>query len=110
MTYRQRLDTLMNRPATRNAIMAVILFNAVILGLETSQTVMDSAGWLILLLDTICLAIFVAELAAKLWRRVSGSSGRAGTSSTSSSSRCRWCRRDRALPCCARCASCGFCA
>ena len=66
MTYRQRLDSLMNRPATRNFIMAVILFNAVILGLETSQTAMQHAGWLILTLDTVCLAIFVAELGAKL--------------------------------------------
>ncbi|WP_299564990.1 ion transporter [uncultured Sulfitobacter sp.] len=46
--------------------MYVILFNAVILGLETSDAVMARAGELILTLDRICLAIFVAELVAKL--------------------------------------------
>lgn len=55
------------RPAFSNFIMGVILFNAVILGLETSDTLMAKAGWLISTLDTLCLAIFVIELAAKLF-------------------------------------------
>ncbi len=66
MTFRQRLAQFIDRPAVRNFIMVVILFNAVILGLETSEIVMRQAGGLILILDAICLAIFVAELAAKL--------------------------------------------
>ncbi|PIL19578.1 voltage-gated sodium channel [Puniceibacterium antarcticum] len=66
MSFRQRLAHQIDRPVTRNIIMAVILFNAVILGLETSTVVMQQAGGLILLLDAICLAIFVAELVAKL--------------------------------------------
>ncbi len=66
MSPRQRLTQFIDHPATRNFIMAVILFNAVILGLETSAIVMQRAGWLILTLDTICLVIFVVELAAKL--------------------------------------------
>jgi voltage-gated sodium channel len=49
--------------------MGVILFNAVILGLETSESVMNTAGGLIVALDTACLAIFVAELVAKLYAR-----------------------------------------
>ena len=57
----------LERPMVRNAIIGVILFNAVILGLETSASVMARFGGLILLLDTICLAIFVAEIAAKLF-------------------------------------------
>ncbi|QUJ78055.1 ion transporter [Sulfitobacter albidus] len=63
-------DTLARHLASarvRNFILAVILFNAIILGLETSPAVMRRAGALILLLDQICLAIFVAELAAKLF-------------------------------------------
>ena len=56
-------------PFTRNAIMGVILFNALILGLETSKSVMNAAGGLIILLDKICLSIFVAEIAAKLYAR-----------------------------------------
>lgn len=66
---RQTLSDFLDRPSTRYAIMGVILFNAVILGLETSETVMNTAGGLIILLDTACLAIFVAELAAKLYAR-----------------------------------------
>ncbi|NEX48063.1 ion transporter [Pseudotabrizicola algicola] len=54
-------------PVVRNAIIGVILFNAVILGLETSTTVMSRIGPLILMLDRICLAIFVAEIVAKLY-------------------------------------------
>nr|WP_243730888.1 ion transporter [Rubellimicrobium sp. CFH 75288] len=47
--------------------MAVILFNAVLLGLETSPRIMAVAGRLILALDALCLSIFVAEIAIKLW-------------------------------------------
>lgn len=51
----------------RNVIIGVILFNAVILGLETSAPVMQAVGPLILWLDTLCLAVFVGELALKLY-------------------------------------------
>jgi voltage-gated sodium channel len=50
----------------RHVILAVIVFNAVLLGLETSPEVMARAGGLILVLDQVCLAVFVAELLAKL--------------------------------------------
>ncbi|GAA0297057.1 ion transporter [Rhodovulum strictum] len=63
---RDRLAQALERPVTRNAIMGVILFNAVLLGMETSDSIMAEAGPLILLLDQLCLAIFVAEIAAKL--------------------------------------------
>ncbi|WP_136442587.1 ion transporter [Pacificoceanicola onchidii] len=69
MTIRERLGAILDKPATRNTITAVILFNAVILGLETSKTLMDAAGGLIVTLDRLCLAIFVVELAAKLIAR-----------------------------------------
>ena len=51
----------------RNTIIGVILFNAVILGLETSAPVMAAAGPVIIALDYICLSIFVAEIALKLY-------------------------------------------
>ena len=63
---RQRLVALVDHPRFANFITAVIAFNAVILGLETSQTVMQAAGPLIITLDYLCLAIFVAEIALKL--------------------------------------------
>jgi voltage-gated sodium channel len=50
----------------RNAILGVILFNAVLLGLETSKPIMSRAGDVILALDRLCLMVFVIELVAKL--------------------------------------------
>ncbi|WP_439136516.1 ion transporter [Roseicyclus sp.] len=64
--FRARLADWLDSPIIRNAIIAVILFNAVILGMETSPAIMAEAGPLILLLDRICLSIFVVELVLKL--------------------------------------------
>ncbi|MFN7224174.1 MAG: ion transporter [Paracoccaceae bacterium] len=64
---REMVGLWLDRPAVRNTIIGVILFNALILGLETSSTVMARMGSVILLLDKLCLAIFVAEIAAKLF-------------------------------------------
>ncbi|MDT0681791.1 ion transporter [Roseicyclus sp. F158] len=69
MTIRTRIADFIDRPSFRNGIMAVILINAVALGLETSETVMAEAGGLILTIDRLCLAIFVLEIAAKLVAR-----------------------------------------
>ncbi len=66
-TLRNRVLAFVERTAFRNFILAVILFNAVILGLETSDYAMSLAGPLIETLDQICLAIFVIEIALKLF-------------------------------------------
>ena len=50
-----------------NFIIGVILFNAVLLGLETSDEVMAVAGPQILFLDKLCLAVFVIEIVLKLF-------------------------------------------
>ena len=63
---RDRLQALVAHPRFTGFITAVIAFNAMILGLETSQSVMATAGPLIVALDTACLAIFVLELTLKL--------------------------------------------
>ena len=60
------LKTIIEHPRTQSFIMAVIVFNAIILGLETSKTAMANWSSLIYMLDTACLAVFVAELATKL--------------------------------------------
>ncbi|MBM1633072.1 ion transporter [Sulfitobacter mediterraneus] len=67
MTVQQRLQAFLAAKKFGTAIMSVIVFNAVLLGLETSRTAMDVAGGLILTLDRLCLAIFVLELLAKLF-------------------------------------------
>jgi voltage-gated sodium channel len=59
--------TILSRPAFNNFIIGVIVLNAIILGLETSDTIMASYGPLILFLDMVCLAIFVAEIVLKLF-------------------------------------------
>lgn len=66
---RLRIDRFVHDRPVQHVITGVILFNAVILGLETSAAVMARIGPLILFLDGLCLAIFVAEIAAKLFAR-----------------------------------------
>ncbi len=69
---RATLARWLEAPVVRNTILGVILFNAAILGLETSGTVMSHVGGLLKTLDAICLAIFTLEIALKLvahhWR------------------------------------------
>ena len=65
--FRARLAAFLDRPAVRNAIIAVILVNAVTLGLETSEAAMAAAGPLILAIDAACLAVFTVEILAKLY-------------------------------------------
>ena len=67
MTLRQKTADLLATNRVRNFIVAVIIFNAIILGMETSKSLMEAAGPLIIALDRICLSIFVLELAAKLF-------------------------------------------
>jgi voltage-gated sodium channel len=67
MTLRQRVAHWIDHPLTQRFIIGVILFNAVLLGLETSQTVMAQFGPLILLLDSLCLTIFIMEIGLKLF-------------------------------------------
>ncbi|MEO1000310.1 MAG: ion transporter, partial [Pseudomonadota bacterium] len=63
---RDRLAGFLETGWVRNAIIVVIIVNAITLGLETSGRAMEVAGGLLVTIDRICLAIFVAEIAAKL--------------------------------------------
>lgn len=65
MLSREKTAAFLDLPWVRNGIIGVILFNAVLLGMETSGTIMGVAGPLIIALDTLCLSIFVLELALK---------------------------------------------
>ncbi len=66
MEFRARLAAWLEQAWVRNAIIGVIVFNAIVLGLETSDPLMARWGSLIVALDRACLAVFVAEIAAKL--------------------------------------------
>ncbi len=72
MTLRQKMAAFLDRADVRNVILGVILFNALLLGLETSAAAMRAAGPLIAGFDTACLAIFVIEIAAKLFAQGPG--------------------------------------
>ena len=67
MTLRQKTTAFLETNRVRNFIVAVIVFNAVILGMETSDRIMAAAGGVIMILDRLCLAIFVLELLLKLF-------------------------------------------
>ncbi|SEK57168.1 voltage-gated sodium channel [Roseovarius nanhaiticus] len=69
MGTRERLDAFLSRDWVRQLIIGVIIFNAIILGLETSQSLMAEFGPLIVALDSACLAFFVVEIALKLYAR-----------------------------------------
>jgi voltage-gated sodium channel len=64
--WRLRLATWVESARVQFFVVAVILFNSVILGLETSPAAMASFGSLLKLLDKTCLVIFCVELALKL--------------------------------------------
>jgi voltage-gated sodium channel len=60
------LRPIVENPNTERVIMALIIINATVLGLETSQSVMATSGPVLEFIDHVLLAIFVAELAARI--------------------------------------------
>ncbi len=64
---RSKMAEFLEQGWVTNFIIGVILFNAVLLGLETSDQAMAAAGPLILALDSLCLFIFVVEIALKIY-------------------------------------------
>ena len=63
---RLRLAAWVDSARVQHAVVAVILLNAVILGLETSPAIMAGWGTALVLLDKLCLAVFLIEIALKL--------------------------------------------
>ncbi len=70
--WRQRLRTLVEAPTFQRIIIALIVLNAITLGMETSETVMTAAGDVVLALDRAMLMVFTVEIAARIvahgWR------------------------------------------
>lgn len=64
--WRLRLAERVESRRAQQVVVAVILLNAVLLGLETDTRVMAAAGPWVIALDTACLAVFVVELLARL--------------------------------------------
>lgn len=59
-------------PRVQRVVVAAILVNALILGLETSDALMAGWGGLLTVIDRLCLFLFVAELLAKLFAQRGG--------------------------------------
>ena len=64
---RQRVRAWVEQPRVQNFIICLIVLNAVVLGLETSPSAMAAAGGLIIQLDRAMLAVFVGEIALRLY-------------------------------------------
>ena len=67
--WRQRIIQFVEGPRVERLIIALILINAVTLGLETSTTVMSSIGGVIMIADTLILSVFVVEIALRITGR-----------------------------------------
>jgi voltage-gated sodium channel len=66
-SVRDRLAGFIEQPRVQHAILALILVNAVTLGLETSPAVMARFGEALHLLDKAILSVFVLEIAVRLY-------------------------------------------
>ena len=64
--WRLSLAERIESPIVQTAVTAIIVLNAAILGLETSEAVRQTFGLAIRIIDTLCLSIFTVELIAKL--------------------------------------------
>ncbi len=62
----QKIKTMIESAWFQNAIMAVIVINAIVIGLETSADVMTAIGPILVALDQIAIVIFVIEILLKL--------------------------------------------
>lgn len=66
-TLRDRAREFIERPSVTNGILGVIIFNAITLGLSTSQTAQENIGGLLSVIDRMVLTIFVIELLIKFY-------------------------------------------
>ncbi|MDQ4031904.1 MAG: ion transporter [Actinomycetota bacterium] len=66
MTWGERLRRLVDGDRFQRFIVAVIVLNAVTLGVETSDRMVAEYGWLLHAVDRIALVIFVVELTLRL--------------------------------------------
>ena len=67
ITSRARVRAFLEKPWVHNTILTIIIFNAITLGLSTSDWIQAQIGGLLFALDKVVLTIFVAELVLKLY-------------------------------------------
>lgn len=66
-SLRARAAAFIEAPLVQRFIIALILVNAVTLGMETSATIMGAIGPVLLTIDRVVLAVFAIEIAIKLF-------------------------------------------
>jgi len=64
---RAKVYDLVESSRFKNSIMGVIIFNAITLGMSTSQTIMGEIGSVLSVVDNVVLTIFVGELLLKFY-------------------------------------------
>ena len=64
---RARLQLWLEQPFVQHFILLLIVVNAVVLGLETSASVMADYGRTLLAVDAVILALFVVEIAVRIF-------------------------------------------
>jgi voltage-gated sodium channel len=64
--WRERLESWIESPLVTRSVIALIVINAIVLGLETSPRLMEIAGPELGWTNTLILGLFVVELLAKL--------------------------------------------
>ena len=62
-----KIETLVESKNFQNFIVAVIIFNGITMGLETSKSFMAQFGTVIELINTIVISIFVVEIAMRIY-------------------------------------------
>lgn len=65
--HRERLRQFLEQPRVHLGILALIIFNAITLGVGTSKWVQIHSGDLLALIDKVVLSVFVIELVLKLY-------------------------------------------
>ncbi len=63
---RKKLSKWLEHPLIERGIMAIIVFNAILLGVGTSESAMSVAGPAILALEKMCVSVYVLEILLKL--------------------------------------------
>ena len=64
---RESVGKLVDHPSFQQAIIAVIVLNAITLGAETSSTLVANVGGLLTFLDNAALTIFVVEISLRIY-------------------------------------------
>ncbi len=65
-SWRQAVARWVESSSVQKFIIAVILLNGLVLGLETSDSLMDRFGGILILIDKLCLFVFILEICIKL--------------------------------------------